>query len=772
MSVRDPIRVIYAKLTSTGSYDVVAMTPNIMLEQARATAEGLRLGDVPSDASFSAAIAYLRPREGGHLVARFTPYPWRDADGREPLMTDLVWVSDEDFVRVRCNAFALVPRNERTFATLETLPPVELPQVSNDGELQRIAELAPRARNFTTFAAAALSTDRLLVVEPEPAENIELLTLLLPPRLRERLTFQTRAYDLPSPVPRITVADRFRAALQRGNWERVIPDDAELPATVASRLADYAAAPAALFRAHELYARITAIGDNLGVEAVRLVRLADFADKLDQGLAMDAVRQISKAEPAEAKVALAELESRLEARQIAEVLTALLERESADLVVERFLEHARAASAASLQSWCAAAADVLLGAQRNAEPRLIALVTTQLAQAGDAQRVLALLTRFRRELAGATPTLPASTPAALRAYFVAQLGRSRTRAVSAAARVIAAAADLHPQLPTQAGQHHLAEAAEEAVHAALEALTLTADDVRALRELQDAIDAVPASVRWIYEFSAQLLTGRFLEYARTDAEVDAAVKRTAGMVTPEALAAFAASLLVAAAQKGPAANRSVRGARTAIQMLGSSALAQRLPAVLEQLGVRQLTLWELPGLEEVLPLLGESARAAGDTRRLALALNRLHKEPSAIGDVADAVLQLRASGTRLTNDTKVLDPILSALASAVPDPAATEIALELVATIADPAALRTIENAVLNSATGVSIRLRRLDRAVLQCQAACDETVYDALVRSLEGHHHDLSIDARQRLRQALGVKSLQYRVSQGIETVLNRRRA
>jgi hypothetical protein len=103
---------------------------------------------------------------------------------------------------------------------------------------------------------------------------------------------------------------------------------------------------------------------------------------------------------------------------------------------------------------------------------------------------------------------------------------------------------------------------------------------------------------------------------------------------------------------------------------------------------------------------------------------------------------------------------------------AIEMALELLATIAEPAALRTIENAALNTAEGQSIRLRRLDRAVLQCQAACEEPVYDALVRQLESGNGELSDDARQRLRQALGVKTLQYRVSKGIENVLSKRRA
>ena len=89
-----------------------------------------------------------------------------------------------------------------------------------------------------------------------------------------------------------------------------------------------------------------------------------------------------------------------------------------------------------------------------------------------------------------------------------------------------------------------------------------------------------------------------------------------------------------------------------------------------------------------------------------------------------------------------------------------------------PAATRTLENAVLEGPGGAALRLRRLDRAVLQCQSACDEPIYDELVRQLEKQTADLPDDARQRLRQALGVKTMQYRVSKGIENVLSRRQA
>ncbi|MGH7472300.1 MAG: hypothetical protein ACRENP_30480, partial [Longimicrobiales bacterium] len=511
---------------------------------------------------------------------------------------------------------------------------------------------------------------------------------------------------------------------------------AELPPTVASRLTDFARAPEPLFRAHELYDRIAQIGDNLAAEATRLVRLADFAEKLDRGLAMEAVRLIARAEQAEAQVEVAELEKRLQARPIAEVLVALLEREGSDLVAAQFLEHAAAAGAAALHAWCVAAADVLLAAQRKVEPRLIVLLIHQLARAAELDRVLMLLVRFRRELAGASLALPAHAPAPLQTYLDAQFGRGRTRAVGRAAGVLRAAADLQPLVKSDAATRLLAEAAVEAVHAAQQALTLTPEDVQALRELQNAIDAVPVSVTWIYDLSAQLLTVRFLEYATHDADVDAAMKRQATLLTPEALAAVAASLLVAAAQKGPAHERSVRAARAAIQTLGAGALTERLPAVLQHLGVGQLTLWELPGLEDVLSLLGDSARMAGDTRRLALALKRIHAEPSALGDVAAAVLQLRSAGARITGTEKTLEPIVSALRTTRPaagsNGATLELALELLATVAEPTALRAIEDAVLGHAHGVTIRLRRLDRAVLQCQSACDEALYDALVRGLE----------------------------------------
>jgi hypothetical protein len=182
----EPIRVIYAKLTSTGSYDVVAMTSNIALERGTCDCGAVAPGRCPVRCVVQLGGCVSPADDGGHLIARFTPYRGGTLTGRESLMTDLTVGDDEDFARVRGNAFALVPKNERTFATLETSTRYSCPRFPVKRSCSALRELGQRARNFTTFAAAVLSTNRLLVLDAEPADHIELLTLLLPPRLRDR----------------------------------------------------------------------------------------------------------------------------------------------------------------------------------------------------------------------------------------------------------------------------------------------------------------------------------------------------------------------------------------------------------------------------------------------------------------------------------------------------------------------------------------------------------------------------------------------------------
>ena len=82
MQPNETTRVIYAKLTSTGAYDVVGKTRGIELDAARELAERVQPGNIPYDSKLSEGLAYLRPTEGGHLIARYAPYAWRDAHGR------------------------------------------------------------------------------------------------------------------------------------------------------------------------------------------------------------------------------------------------------------------------------------------------------------------------------------------------------------------------------------------------------------------------------------------------------------------------------------------------------------------------------------------------------------------------------------------------------------------------------------------------------------------------------------------------------------------
>src|SRR5687768_16014286 len=103
-----PARIIYAKLTSTGAYDVVAKTANVELGAARELAEKVQLGNLPFGVKVGEELGYARLEGGSHLVARYTTYGW--SDGRAaPLMTDLVSIDDASFERVRRNPFAVVP---------------------------------------------------------------------------------------------------------------------------------------------------------------------------------------------------------------------------------------------------------------------------------------------------------------------------------------------------------------------------------------------------------------------------------------------------------------------------------------------------------------------------------------------------------------------------------------------------------------------------------------------------------------------------------------
>src|SRR5918992_4956755 len=126
----NPIRVIYAKLTSTGAYDVVAKTANVPLERARTLAEKLLPGNPPLDAVVGEEVAHTRHAEGGHIVLRFARYDWADGERGDVYITDIVWLSDDDFRRARNNVFAVVPRTDQVFDVLTELPAFTVPERS------------------------------------------------------------------------------------------------------------------------------------------------------------------------------------------------------------------------------------------------------------------------------------------------------------------------------------------------------------------------------------------------------------------------------------------------------------------------------------------------------------------------------------------------------------------------------------------------------------------------------------------------------------------
>ncbi|HSJ11023.1 MAG TPA: hypothetical protein VK928_13955, partial [Longimicrobiales bacterium] len=273
-----PVRVIYAKRTSVGAWDVVAKTANIDEADALGLAERLLLGAPPHDAEIVEEAASLAWPDGGRVILRFSPYAWRDPQGRRVFMSDIVWLSDTDFERVRGNPFAILPRCDDVFETLTELPPVQLPAHTASDDASRLGALAP-VSDAESLIAAAIRFDRVLVIDDaQRVAKAELFTLLLPPAVRPLFTFQTRAFRVPDVVPRVTMAETFFPSLHEGPWEAVLPDIAhDIPVPLARSLVALAAQPDVLRAAHELRAASALPLDNLRTEVTRVVQLAGVA---------------------------------------------------------------------------------------------------------------------------------------------------------------------------------------------------------------------------------------------------------------------------------------------------------------------------------------------------------------------------------------------------------------------------------------------------------------------------------------------------------------
>jgi hypothetical protein len=268
--------VIYAKLTSTGAYEVVARTAHVSLDDARTLAERLLPGNPPLDAAVGEEVAHLRPPEGGHIVWRFARYGWSDGGRGDVFITDITMVFRRR-LQPRPRRRVRWCRGRTRCSGATELPPFTVPAGDAAAEQARITRLhalfAADAR--TVVAGSAAADPALLIHTGERAGALELFTLLLPPRLRASLTFQTQAFRVPPVLPRITLVDRGYANLRDAPW-KVLPSlDVDVPLELAGRFVALAGNPQALELAHSLYE--DASDDVPGIRAgiARLVSLAD-----------------------------------------------------------------------------------------------------------------------------------------------------------------------------------------------------------------------------------------------------------------------------------------------------------------------------------------------------------------------------------------------------------------------------------------------------------------------------------------------------------------
>ncbi len=769
-------RIIYAKLTSTGAYDVVAKTANIDLPAAREIAELLQLGNLPFGVRIGEELGYARPAAGGHVIARYTTYGWNDGRPAPP-MTDLIWVDDASFERVRRNPFALVPVSDAVFAELTELPPVDVPSVDAQAELVRIRSLAPSAADFTGFVAGVLAAESLLLVNPQSQRaNLELLMLVLPPPLRERLTFQTCAWQPPQLRRRVTIADAIHANLRQAAWSRVLPDDADaLTLNPAHRFTEFLSAPDRLQRAHVLYERQGdgksggegEVGD-LATEAARVVRMADFIGLLDRKLITEALRLLGRAGHAEAAIELAEVESRFPVNAITEALVAIFESASDENALVRALQAAHGPGSVHYHD---VLGNAVLGGRHEPTPELCLLLLRREAVSGDADRALRLHALLRT---GGADFETTDLPGPIARYIEAQTP-GRLRGIPAATATLKAAAELYERLKTREARKQVEQQCIAATDRALHGISLTVADVRELCTLQDAATAIDHE--WSQRLHEAVLCEAYIRKVKP-ADLKQNTGRIATTATGDTVGALCASLLVgiAEATEGELRNRLAAAAQALLTAHPDRRLGVRVAALLEPLGVRDSDLLEQPAFAAVLPLLGDTAREASLAQSLGHALARLYTDGSgATAELATAVFSARASQQSIEPGSRALATVIRELHSAherglvAQHPTQTELALDLLAFAAEPAAIRQIENAALGKSDGIGIRLRRLDRAIAQSCTAQDEQLYSALADALESNQGGIDAATRQRLRNALGTAGMHRRVLEAFNSVVQR---
>jgi hypothetical protein len=783
------VRVIYAKLTGTGDYDVVAKTDNIDLTAARSLAEKLLLGNVPHDANIGEEVASLRSPEGGHLVIRYTTYNWKDEHRGGAFMTDVVWLGDDDFARARNNPFAVLPVSDDVFESLTPLPPVQIGARSAADDFARladIAQLASASGDALTTALLALAPPVLLgdpVLAIERGDRVrlmELFTLLLPPALRMELTFQTRAFRVPAFLPRITMSDQLHANLQSGGWKHVLPDvSLDAPATLSARLVNAMHSPSALRMAHELYDRVGRRNGSLREEATRVVQLVEFAKAVQAGDHAAALQLAVAGDEASIPVRVAAvLQASGPAAAHAAVLSSITSATGAEgdvLAVHLLgaLADTDAAAAAELRRGVVAK---LASAGRAPGGALAALLLRAFAKDDDADSMLLLLGMDAR-LAEAVTTaeLPGTACGALLGA-VSETLRSR-RASPAVQHLLQSAAVVAPMVRQPSAAARLASICREAVDATLDRIRFSRDAAAELARLQLAAEsfatAFAGSASGVRDPLPLLFTRRQLnDLARADAE--AAGRTAAQQFSPDAAATMAAVLMLDAAEGSVNAEVAFIVARELLQPLPQT-LRSQVQQVLEESGVSSDVLLGLAGGGALLPLLGRNAEQAASTRDIVQALRALRTDDAAIAQLAAAIVVARNSNLLVPPGHEAFPQLCAALADVHAErtadhanSGAVELALDLLATIMDAVAFQQLERAVLGHG-GMTIRLRRLDRAVALCRAAEDETLYEELAIAIESKDAAISEAARRRLRAALGTGGLQRRVIEMITGVVER---
>jgi hypothetical protein len=206
---------------------------------------------------------------------------WNIVRGRvapEPNPSRRYWreaiaIDEPDMAALRFNAFRIFPGElpgglEPGQQTLSA--PVPPAGIDAARDLERLSELARRGDiahapvPFDRVVAATLGGSHSLVLTPAWSYGLlELMLLLLPPRLRGALTFHSCATSLPrDPVPRLVLAPPARrVAFEAADfpWTHRVPDGTEEIGNRASEAAlallDLLATPARLVEAHERYER-------------------------------------------------------------------------------------------------------------------------------------------------------------------------------------------------------------------------------------------------------------------------------------------------------------------------------------------------------------------------------------------------------------------------------------------------------------------------------------------------------------------------------------